>query len=496
MSGKIQFMRKTTYALLMIILLGNALLGSATLTRGHAWGDDFAAYLMQAKSVHTGEMDAFVKGNLFTVTQSSHQIGPAAYPWGFPLMLTPVYKAAGLSPLALKIPGLLSYLGFLLVFFFLMKRRFAIYESLLAVALFAFHPGLLLFLDNILSDIPFLFFSTLSLFLIDRCAGETQTRRRLALAAGAGAAIFVAAFVRTQGLILLGSALFFFGIRFMRKRAERGQTIRDLAALSAVFGVLWGLSAWIFPGGQESYLALYAGFGLDTVIGNIIGYSQLFGSFFESLPAAPFVLSIFTLFFLLGLAARIKAELFPVLYASLYMVVLWSWPEWQGARFIFPMLPLFFLFVWHGLHILLSWLPLPWKEPGQMLIRGALLLMAAIFLWSSWSNAAANLQENRAINGPFDPYSIELYEFIKDKTPPDSVIVFFKPRALRLMTGRNTLASTECERIRLGNYIALSRKVGENLQIPPEQIGSCGLPLETVFQNRRFFVYKLQNPTP
>src|SRR5574342_64459 len=117
-----------TAIVLALILFASALLGSSVLTRGHVWGDDFAAYIGQAQSILGGEMDRFVARNGFTVSESSreagHQMGPAAYPWGFPLLLVPVYALTGLSPLALKLPGLLTYLGFLLVFFFLVRRRF------------------------------------------------------------------------------------------------------------------------------------------------------------------------------------------------------------------------------------------------------------------------------------------------------------------------------------------------------------------------------------
>jgi hypothetical protein len=86
---------------------------------------------------------------------------------------------------------------------------------------------------------------------------------------------------------------------------------------------------------------------------------------------------------------------------------------------------------------------------------------------------------------------MEVYQFIKEETPADSVIIFFKPRALRLMTDRDTIMSTECERMPLGNYIVLSRKVDENQQIPPEQINECNLSLDEVFRNRRFVIYKI-----
>jgi hypothetical protein len=42
-----------------------------------------------------------------------------------------------------------------------------------------------------------------------------------------------------------------------------------------------------------------------------------------------------------------------------------------------------------------------------------------------------------------------------------------------------------------GDYLVLSKKVGENLQIPPERIKECNLPLDKVYENRRFVVYRI-----
>ena len=62
---------------------------------------------------------------------------------------------------------------------------------------------------------------------------------------------------------------------------------------------------------------------------------------------------------------------------------------------------------------------------------------------------------------------------------------------MRLFTDRNALALTECDRMTEGDYLVLSKKVGENLQIPPERIDECELPLEVVFENRRFIVFRV-----
>lgn len=484
-------MTKNMVFLLSLILLASALLGSSVLTRGHWWGDDFAAYIMQAKSILDGSMDAFVAANTFTVTQSSHQLGPAAYPWGFPLMLTPVYALIGLSPIALKMPGLLAYLCFLLVFFFLTKRRFSLTESLIAVALFAFNPGLLRSLDNIGSDIPFLCLSTLAILLADLYAAEKQAERKRILAVLTGVVLFGAFFVRTQGLILLGSVLLFQGIRFLIHPEQRRVLVRDSLIIMAVFGILWGISSLIFPGGQTSYLALYAGFSMETLTDNIFSYSRVFGEFFVGIPGGASFFGIFAPLFFVGLVARFKADLLFVLYAALYLIVLWTWPEWQGYRFLFPLLPFFVYFAVQGGRTIRDQIP----EKGQfafgVLVYTTFVGVIVLFLVVSTGNALGNLQEKRAINGPFDPFSIETYDFIKNNTPPDSVIVFFKPRAMRLMTDRDALALTECERMPEGDYLALSKKVGENLQIPPERIDECNLPLDMVFQNRRFIVYRV-----
>jgi hypothetical protein len=192
-----------------------------------------------------------------------------------------------------------------------------------------------------------------------------------------------------------------------------------------------------------------------------------------------------------GLVTRFKADLLIVLYAALYLLVVWTWPEWQGYRFVFPMLPFFVYFAMQGINVTFDKVSQTQKAALQKGAYAYLLLIVALFAYNAGWNAYANLQNQREINGPFDPFSIETYEYIKNNTPPESVIVFFKPRAMRLMTGRDALALTECERVPEGDYLALSKKVGENLQIPPERIKECKLPLDKVFENRRFLVYQV-----
>jgi hypothetical protein len=155
-------------------------------------------------------------------------------------------------------------------------------------------------------------------------------------------------------------------------------------------------------------------------------------------------------------------------------------------------LPIFLYFIFQGMKFLLEKIPDNHRLPGEKVFYGFWILIAALLFVNSITNASVNLQKDRAINGPFDPYSREVYSYIKEKTSPGSVVIFFKPRVMVMMTGHPTIMSTECGRMWKGDYLVLSRKVGENQQIPPEEIDACNLPLDQVLKNNRFIVYHIQ----
>jgi len=471
------------------IIILSLMIGSGALTRGHEWGDDFASYIMQAKSILEGKTQEFVEHNAFTIFESSSQIGPVAYPWGYPLILTPVYAIKGDSPLALKLPGLFFFAGFLICLYLLARNRLTQTESLLIVSLFAFNPMLIDFLDQILSDIPFLFFSTLTLFLM------TNEKKRGTLDyILLGGVIACAFFIRTTGILLLASFLAVESYKVWMNRTNR-ETIKkifdDVLIVCATFGLSWGVYALLFPGGGESYFAQYQAFQIETVPGFISGYFHLFSLFFGEAAIWKYLHFVLFIFFLMGLWIRRKAEPVFIIFFLLWMILLSTWPYWQGARFIFPLLPIFIYFTFQGMKTAISKLPEKYHRIGQGIFHGFWLLIIGIFLFNSSIRAYNNAKNGRNINGPFDPVSSEVYSYIKEETSPDSILIFFKPRAMRLMTDRDTLMINQCEGLVKGDYIILSKKVGENNQVPPERIDSCSLPLDNVFENRRFILYEI-----
>jgi len=79
--------------LLFSMILISLIIGACTLRRGHEWGDDFAWYILQAKSIVNGTTDEFMEQSRFTNGQSTTHLGPIAYPWGYPLILTPAFAS-------------------------------------------------------------------------------------------------------------------------------------------------------------------------------------------------------------------------------------------------------------------------------------------------------------------------------------------------------------------------------------------------------------------
>ena len=481
-------MRALRDPLLIIIIVLSLVLGLAVLNRGHDWGDDFASYIMQAKSIWTGTTQEFVEHNRFTIEESSITLGPIAYPWGYPLILVPAYALKGLSPLALKLPGVFLFLGFLVCLFLLTKDRLTRTESLLLVSLFAFNPLLIGFLNQITSDIPFLFFSTFSLWLMIN-ANKYEARKSVIL----GTIIAYAFFIRTQGILLLASYGIVELFRLWRNRTNREavkETIWSLLLVCGSFGLLWLVYALIFPGGGESYFSQYKDFQISQVRWMLTAYTEVFSLFFGEATVWKNFYFFLLIFFIIGLWVRRKEETIFIVFSVVWMLLLVTWPAWQGPRFIFPLLPIFVYFVFYGMKTVVQKIPENNRVWGQRVFAVFWVVIIGMFVFQSGANAYKNLSRDRRIPNAFEPLSMDVYEFIRENTPPESIVVFFKPRAMRMFTDRDSYMAMTCDELPRGDYVVIN-KIAENSQVPEDEVDECGISIQAVFESRRFLVYKI-----
>lgn len=479
-------MSKRASLILALSILSASALSFFMLTRGHPWWDDFASYVMQARAILDGSMPEFIRRNAFTIENSLLPPGPVAYPWGFPLLLVPVYALFGINPLALKLVGVVFYALFLVALFLLVRTRLDEKEALLLSGLFALNPSLLLATDLILSDIPFLFFSTLGIFLVEKYPRHQKPGTAIAL----GLTIFLAFFIRTNGILLLVPL----GVSLVLVSWPNWKTALRLAVLPlAAFAIPLFFSFIIFPNGQDSYLSHFSLFSLPRLVENVFYYMWLPWRMFENLPGGVVVYPILAFFALVSLLAHWKRDAAFYSYCLATAATFILWPERQGLRFFYPLLPFLLIYTFDGMKLTLARLPETRRRLAGWFFAGFWGLLLLLSAGTSIHLAYTNMAAGRAINGPFDIYSYQMYEFVREQTPADSVILFMRPRALRLFTDRDSFTSTDCADLSRGDYVILHEKMGGTGQVPPEEVTTCNpsVTLEEVFNNKRLIIYKL-----
>ena len=90
---------------------------------GHTQGDDFALYLRQARSLFDGDVAQVVADNRFTVINSGGAFSPIAYPWGWPLLLSPFVHLWGFDYDRLKLLEVAAFCVWLVLVHGIVRRR-------------------------------------------------------------------------------------------------------------------------------------------------------------------------------------------------------------------------------------------------------------------------------------------------------------------------------------------------------------------------------------
>jgi hypothetical protein len=515
--------KRLTPVLPTLVIIITALLLWSGLTNGHDWGDDFSAYIMQAKSITEGKPSEFIEANRFTIEQSP-LIGPVAYPWGFPVLLAPFYALFGLNMIALKSVGVVCFLLFLFLLWSGFRKCHSDFWRLVLLCLFAINPTLLRFMNNIVSDIPFLLVSTFGVLLIGRLVIE---RRRLISPACdqllIGAAIAAAFFIRANGILLLitlGITQFIVLIRsvygpdaahkpfvagLMRLFSTKHAAVRHLGLniLPYVSFVSFVL-AWqaLLPEG-DSFYARMGWVSMGVIKYHAHYYVDLPALFFDGVPDISLLYGASIPLAIAGAISRYRSDYHMIVYVILTFLLYILYPAQLrdfgsyslsvlALRFLFPILPFYMSFVLSSLEKYEGGIVEPDRLLRKVICIFPIVLVLLYFGKQSVSDAFGNLMRNRAsFSGPFVETSMSMFSYIKDNTKSESAVVFFKPRAMRMMTGRRSLMINKVGELWRGDYLCLYQHNDD--QISPDDV-RCLTEKETiqpVYKNRDFVVYRL-----
>lgn len=494
----------------------SGLFGWAILTDGHDWGGDFAGYVMQARSIVEGSAQEFVEQNRFTIEQSSRQIAPAAYPWGTPAMLAPLYALFGLDMLALKGLNLACYILFLLSLAFLLRDRHPPSFLLFLLSLLAFNPYLILSLDKVLSDIPYLLLSTTSVLLMGRTIVDGRpVISRACDRAWLGFLMALSVFTRGTGLVLIAvlaithaakAAGRLWALRVRRDlppaRADgfagHDGTPRDLFVEVLPYAVfLAGTLVWnsLLPeGGMSYYVAYYRSISLEEIKFHLGYYLDVFGDFFIGVPHRELLYGATIPFLVAGVLENPRRDYHLISYAFLNWLIHILWPPVQGLRYVFPLLPVYLHFVLVGLHWGMRALGGASARAVKVLTLCLGLLVSFQFAGFLFHHALENLSNDRSVvGGPYALHSQEMFAFVRQEIEKEAVVIFFKPRVMKMLTDRRSIMVNRPEDLSRGGYLCLY--LGEDAydQLPDgtvERLLREGR-LERLYANPKFQVYRV-----
>lgn len=191
------------YAPLGAFVAVAVLLSLAVHRDGHHWGDDFALYIRQAKSLVEGNTAQVISDNRYSLENSGgwNSFSPYVYPWGVPMLLAPFYWQWGLDYEHLKWLGVICFAVFLVAFNRITERRIGYGAALALTAAIGCSLPFLGQTNSVQSEMPFLAFIGLSLWAIDRLsASRAWEGDRLVPLVGLGLLLAFTFNIRREGL--------------------------------------------------------------------------------------------------------------------------------------------------------------------------------------------------------------------------------------------------------------------------------------------------------
>lgn len=412
-----------------------------TIREGEDWGDDFSMYIHHAENIAHG-VPYGETGYIYNPHNPS--VGPRIYPPGFPLLLAPVVKLFGRNLWLMKVEVVLFFVGSLLLVFALFRGILPPGYVHTLVLVTGLNPFFWSFKDHVLSDLPFLFFVLLSLYLFLR-AGEFDAppRRRAASAALAGLAAYASYATRALGIFVLPSFAAHDLIRHRRVTVLAWIAGAVFLALAAVQYLLW-----VHDASYADQLALTPG----TVTRNVMSYLQSLSDLWENGRSgagrkAAFLVAGGVAAWGYGRLLRQRVGLLAV-FPLLYLAPVLLWPSVQGTRFLIPVIPFYFAYCLYGIQAADSAIERRWGRRRVCLL--AFLGAVGVIYVSRYST----LPTGRFPRGVADEHSAQLFEFVRTATAPSDVFIFSKPRALSLFTGRRASAAfSPADRCALWQYM-------------------------------------------
>jgi hypothetical protein len=385
---------------------------SLNITGEHGWSDDGSVYIRHAQNLvaHRNYGDV-----LFTATPHTGAY-QKVYPPLLPLALAPVVYFSGVNFTIFKREMYLFYLLSLALVPAALQTRMTVPGALAVVLLLGLNSNLLRVVDHVNANVLALLLNLLFVIIVQR--SDANSFARGALAGSVAAAAFATSGI---GVVAMGALVLYTAIRYRRMT-------RFLIAAAGVMIVLLALMHHSFVTEGIYMEQLRERLNYITLRRNVIQYPLAVATL---LGASPILGIIVVLCFILGLIHQVRDGVGIWEYlAACHLAILSLWPFSDPYRFLLPIMPLIVYYIVTGFALLTSALP---RRVAQAAVVLALAAVSASFVRGYFQDYRA-LQQG----GIFAPESREIWQYVRNHTPSDSMILFRKQRTLSLLTGRHS----------------------------------------------------------
>lgn len=480
-----------------------------------SWSGDFSQYLSQARAIAEGNVNEWFAKHSYTIDHSASGLGAHSYPWLTSILIVPIYMIWGLNFIPYQI-----FMAFCLavtvtaLYILLLRRNIRFGAALLicgAVIINIHYAGLT---KSIISDIPCLMFTVIAWALIDRYLEKRNVKYAILV----GVLAFAAFSTRTMALALLAALGIVDLIKFITEIKNKRMTIKAFAVMCVPYVVFLALAAFlsiVLPTGGSTYLD-YFSVTSGQLISNITYYANMLFSMFTQniqnvsfLPKVlkehkmiipvcigvlmiPFIAAVF-----IGMVRRIRKSDHLPLYLIVMLLMLFVYDYQQGTRFIISLFPAVLILAYYGMTgegeqkaEKKSGKEVTFRDNLGKIARvgfAAVLLLCMLFGAVRIANGAiASAPLEESVNSQ---YALEMYDYINNNLSKDDVVIFYRPRILRLYTDVYSYTNNTDLPETIGDADYILNYSGDSRYF--DYINANRDSLEQQFGNRLFRLYKI-----
>ncbi len=408
-------------AFLFVFLIMFSFFQISNLDSNYSYGDDFAQYIMQSKALFdssSNEYELQTKLNSYSPTQ----IGPNAYPIGYPVALKIIEVFSNGDFKYYKIVNIIFFSLYVLFSFLIISKKSKNF-ALLVSGLLLCSQEILNLSQSIESDLMFGLFCIISVYYL-----ENKNNPFVAILIA-----FLSILIKVQGLIFL----VLLTICIYQKNILN--KFRIPFAIFLFSYLLVYLSPYrYFLGEYKDHFRQFSPYFLNFRYNlNILSESML-PQFIQN--------SLFNYFILLILIYTLMKTLLNLNSISIHNLLILGYFSFfslylnqQGIRFLLVLLPSIFILLFELLDF------------KSLKVNFGIYLIALLVI--------INLQFPLTVNLPnqaFNEESNSLYSYINNNIDEKKYIAAEKPRLIRLATGTNAVYIEEASILKSPDYLLIS----------------------------------------